>query len=177
MQINTSLEKVMQHRTNKQTNMKQLLTRNTMYNLWSYQNFKFKISKFQVSLKESVLTETRPVEERHDIGNALPALVYHRNECSIRLCKVTENINEDVKSSSIVLKAWCLCYFQLEGKNTRIYQWAYCFFWWISLLWWKAWYYTEIGVGAAPKNTDVNGILYICSSGFVNQVKWQINHR
>lgn len=43
----------------------------------------------------------RETTERHPI---LPVLIYHRNECNVKLSTVPENINEEVKSRNRVLR-------------------------------------------------------------------------
>lgn len=41
------------------------------------------------------MTERQPI---------LPVLIYHRNECNVKLFTVPENINEEVKSRNRVLR-------------------------------------------------------------------------
>ena len=47
----------------------------------------------------------------------LPVLIYRRNECSVRLCTVTENINEEVKRRNMVLKPNARTVFKLKSNS------------------------------------------------------------
>lgn len=49
--------------------------------------------------------------------STFPALIYCRSEYSVRLCAVTENVSEEVKSRNMVLKSDASTVFKLKSNN------------------------------------------------------------
>lgn len=54
---------------------------------------------------------------RHDRVSTLPVLIYHRNECSVKPCTITEDINEETKSRDMVLKPDAHTVFKLKNSS------------------------------------------------------------